>query len=153
MTSIATRPPLTRADETRFVRDVAEWLASQACPANAMLWRPNWTTSISVDHVGSLSRLIVVLPQGQYAGLTRPGSNGPWAQVRAFEDRGRHVSGWPFELHPHSWTLGVPDAVWKLTSDNARDVAEHLWAWVATRTPPAEQPEPTTHPTPGQGYW
>jgi hypothetical protein len=146
-----TLPALTRADEIRFGRDVSAWLASQTSPANAILWHQNWNATIFVDHVGTLRRLIAALPRGQYAGLTRKGSHGPWAQVRAFEDRRSHVSGWPFELHPHNWTLGIPQGVWKLISDDASELAGHLWDWVATGTAPAEHPEPTTHPR--QGYW
>ena len=144
---------LTRANEIRFVRDVSAWLASQTYPTNAILWHPNWNATILVDHVRSLRSLIADQPRGQYAGLTRNGSAGPWAQVRAVEERGSHVRGWPFELHPHSWTLGVPDGVWKLISDDASEVAGHLWDWVATGTAPAEHPEATTHPRQGQGYW
>ena len=153
MTSIATLPPLTRADEIRFVRGLSAWLASRTHSTNAILWHPNGNATIVVDHAGALRTLIAALPRGQRAGLTRKGSHGPWAQVRAFEERGSHVSGWPFELHPHSWTLGVPDGVWKLISDDTGDVAAHLWDWVATGTAPAEHPEPTTHPKQGQGYW
>ena len=116
--SIVTLPPVSRADEIRFGRDVSAWLASQTSPANAILWHQNWNATIFVDHVGTLRRLIAALPRGQYAGLTRKGSHGPWAQVRAFEDRRSHVSGWPFELHPHTWTLGIPREVWKLISDD-----------------------------------
>ena len=151
MTQLVTLPALTRADEIRFGRDVSAWLASQTSPANAILWHQNWNATIFVDHVGTLRRLIAALPRGQYAGLTRKGSHGPWAQVRASEDRGSHVSGWPFELHPHNWTLGIPQGVWKLISDDASELAGHLWDWVATGTAPAEHPEPTTHPR--QGYW
>jgi hypothetical protein len=151
--SIVTLPPVSRADEIRFGRDVSAWLAVQTSPANAILWRQNWNAAIFVDHVSSLRSLIAALPRGEYAGLTRKGSHGPWAQVRAFEDRGSHVRGWPLELHPHTWSLGVPQGVWKLISDDASDVAGHLWDWVATGTAPAEHPEPTTHPKQGQGYW
>ena len=151
--SIVSLPPVSRADEIRFGRDVSAWLASQTSPANAILWHQNWNATIFVDHVGTLRRLIAALPRGQYAGLTRKGSHGPWAQVRAFEDRRSHVSGWPFELHPHNWTLGIPHGVWKLISDDTGDVAAHLWDWVSAGTAPAEHPEPTTYPTPGQGFW
>lgn len=146
-------PPLTRADEIRFVGDLSDWLAEQTLPASAIVWRPNWRSAISVDSAVSLRRLVVDLPPGDHAGIERKGSNGPWAQVRAFEDRGVRGRGWPFELHPHKWSLGVPHGVWKLISDDVNDVAEALWSWVAVGMSPAEHPEPTTRPTPGWSFW
>ena len=143
-----TRP--SRADERRFVRRVSEWLVSQTRPDNPVVWRPNWRTTIPVAGTGSLRALLATLPEGEFAGLRRQGSSGPWAQVRGFEDRGEHPSGWPFELHPHSWTLGVPEGVWKLIGSDVGDVAALLWMWVTTGTPPADHPQPTAHPRPRQ---
>jgi len=93
------------------------------------------------------------LPRGECAGLKRNGSSGPWAQVKAFEDRGDQIGGWPFELHPHGWGLGIPDGVWKLIDHDISEVAVHLWNWVTKSTPPPEQPEPTTHPRSDPGFW
>ncbi len=157
MTTIVELPSLPTIDENRLARDVEAWLAFETATATAtghdIVWCPHWATEIVVNNVDSLRTLISALSAGEFAGLKRRGSSGPWAQVRAFEDRGDLVGGWPFELHKHRWTLGVPDGVWKLIGDQSSDVAAHLWNWVAACAAPAEQPQPTTRPRAGQGYW
>ncbi len=106
MTTITNLPHYVLNDEELFVRSVSAWLASQTMPANDIVWYPNSETMIGVDNVGSLHKLVSDLPRGQYAGLRRNGSSGPWAQVKSIEDQGDQLSGWPFELHPHNCGTG-----------------------------------------------
>jgi len=153
MIGLADTPTLTRVNELNFVREVSEWLASQTIHANTIVWCLNWNNMVVVDSVDSLCTLISALPKGAYAGFKRSGSLGSWAQVRAFEERGNKVVGWPFELHPHHWSLGIPEGVWKLIDSDVSAIAETLWDWVTKSTPPTELPEPTHRPVAGQSFW
>lgn len=138
---------------TDLLREASTLLAEEALPANCLVWCERWENMTQIRNPLDLSRLIATLPKGSYAGVKRLGSQGPWAQVSHFERRGRSASGWPFELHPHDWRLGVPDRVWKLITDDIDEVSTLVWDWVVTATPPRAHPSPTTWTYSRIGFW
>lgn len=150
--TVGSLPAPARLVESRLVHEVSAWLAAQAAPDEAILWSHGALVVVVEDAIHLLG-LVAGLPADQHATLTRHGRLGAWAQVRGYEQRRSGASGWPFELHPHDWILGVPGGVWKLISDDVDDVARDLWDWVADQTAPAEHPVPTARPNAKTGYW
>lgn len=138
---------------TEMIRDLSACLAEQALPAHALVWCDEWEAACVIESRPHLARLVAALPEDKYAGVKRLGSSGPWAQVRGFEIRRNGASGWPLELHPHDWQLGVPDVVWKLISDESAEVSTILWDWVTAGTPPLDHHSPSARPNAVDGYW
>jgi hypothetical protein len=127
-------PPATepsreqRRDERRVALQAEHWLAHQSVPEHSVLWYEHWRgwQPVVVEDATHLARLIAPLGEGDYGGIQRRDSDGPWAQVM-----GRGATEFMIELHPHAHNH-EPGGMYfeRVVPVCAAEAGALAWAWV-----------------------
>jgi len=137
-----------RRDERRIAAQAEHWLAHQSVPEHSVLWCERWRdrSPVVVDDPAHLARLIAPLGKGDYGGIKRHGSEGPWAQVMGGGD-----AEFMIELHPHTYDY-EPGGMYfeRVVPVSAASAGVLAWGWVRREALPGGfELEPRVAPATG----